>query len=229
MKRTAVVIGGGLAGLASAAELTTQLRGKGDWEVVLVERNRHLGGKMNVISEEGYSFDMGPTIITMPEIVSGIIRRSGRKVEDLLQLVRLDPQWRCFYEDGTVLDLRDDPRAFAADLDRQFPGQSAGRGYLEFLEFARRMYRLSEKVFFYKDLGGIGDMMRRPPTDAGVLGDALRMRLHSTVARTAQRSSREPHLAQLSDHFMQYIGSSPFLAPAILSLIAAAQGLWMRW
>ena len=96
MKRTAVVIGGGLAGLASAAELTTQLRGKGDWEVVLVERNRHLGGKMNVISEEGYSFDMGPTIITMPEIVSGIIRRSGRKVEDLLQLVRLDPQWRCF-------------------------------------------------------------------------------------------------------------------------------------
>jgi diapolycopene oxygenase len=229
MKRTAVVVGGGLAGLASAAELTTQLKGRDDWEVVLVERNRHLGGKMNVVSDQGFTFDMGPTIITMPEIVSGIIRRSGRRVEDLLELVRLDQQWRCFYEDGTVLDLRDDPNDFAADLDRQFPGRSAGRGYLEFLEFARRMYRLSEKVFFYKDLGGVGDMMRRPPTDAGVLGDALRMRMHSTVARTAQRSIREPHLAQLTDHFMQYIGSSPFLAPAILSLIASAQGDYGCW
>ena len=122
-------------------------------EVVIVEKNRHLGGKMNVMSEKGYHFDMGPTIITMPEVVSGIIRRSGRKVEDYLELIRLDPQWRCFYEDGTVLDLRDDPQQFAADLDRQFPEARPGRGYLEFLAYARRMYRLSEKVFFYKDIG----------------------------------------------------------------------------
>jgi phytoene desaturase len=227
MKRTIVVIGGGLAGLAAATELTTQLRGEG--EVIIVEKNRHLGGKMNVISERGYHFDMGPTIITMPEVVSGIIRRSGRKVEDYLKLIRLDPQWRCFYEDGTVLDLRDDPKQFAADLDRQFPEARPGRGYLEFLEYARRMYRLSEKVFFYKDLGGIGDMMRKPPTDAGLLGDVLRMRMHSTVARTSHRTVTEPHLAQLTEHFMQYIGSSPFLAPAILSLIASAQGDYGCW
>ena len=232
MKRTAVVIGGGLAGLAAATELTTQFRqsgGEAFGEVIIVEKNQHLGGKMNVLSEKGYQFDMGPTIITMPEIVSGIIRRSGRRVEDMLELVRLDPQWRCFYEDGTVLDLRDDPKAFAADLDRQFPDAKPGRGYLEFLEYARRMYRLSEKVFFYKDLGGILDMMRKPPSDAGVLGDALRMRMHSTVAGTAHRSITEPHLQQLSEHYLQYVGSSPFLAPAILSLIAAAQGDYGCW
>ena len=231
MKRTTVVIGGGLAGLAAATELTTQLRrgGNGDGEVIIVEKNRHLGGKMNVLSEKGYHFDMGPTIITMPEVVRGIIRRSGRRVEDYLELVRLDPQWRCFYEDGTVLDLRDNPEDFARDLDRQFPEAKPGRGYLEFLAYARRMYRLSEKVFFYKDLGGIGDMMRKPPTDAGLLGDVLRMRMHSTVARTSHRSIHEPHLAQLTEHFMQYIGSSPFLAPAILSLIASAQGDYGCW
>ena len=50
------------------------------------------------------------------------------------------------------------------------------------------MYRLSEKVFFYKDLGGIGDMMRKPPTEPGLLGDVLRMRMHSTVAKTQHRS-----------------------------------------
>ena len=230
MKRTAVVIGGGLAGLAAATELTTQFRRNGEsHEVIIVERNRHLGGKMNVLSEQGYQFDMGPTIITMPEIVRGIIRRSGREVSDYLNLVRLDPQWRCFYEDATVLDLRDNPQDFAADLDKQFPDAKPGRGYLEFLAYARRMYRLSEKVFFYKDIGGIGDMMRKPPTEAALLGDVLRMRMHSTVARTAHRSIQEPHLAQLTEHFMQYIGSSPFLAPAILSLIASAQGDYGCW
>jgi phytoene desaturase len=128
-----------------------------------------------------------------------------------------------------VLDLRDDPKVFAADLDRQFPDARPGKGYLEFLEYARRMYRLSEKVFFYKDLGGVLDMMRKPPGDAGVLGDALRMRMHSTVGRTAHNSIHEPHLAQLCEHFLQYVGSSPFLAPAILSLIAAAQGDYGCW
>ena len=233
MKRTAVVIGGGLAGLAAATELTTQFRSAGSGEsigeVILIEKNQHLGGKMNVFSEQQYHFDMGPTIITMPEIVRGIIRRSGRRVEDYLELVRLDPQWRCFFEDGVVLDLRDDPAVFAAELDRQFPSAKPGQGYLEFLQYARRMYRLSEKVFFYKDLGGILDMMRKPPKDAGVLGDALRMRMYSTVAGTAHRSITEPHLRQLSEHFLQYVGSSPFLSPAILSLIAAAQGDYGCW
>ena len=227
MKKRAIVIGGGLAGLAAATELTTQLGGEGD--VTIVEKNHHLGGKMNVLSEKGFTFDMGPTIITMPEVVRGIIRRSGRRVEDYLELIRLDPQWRCFYEDGTVLDLRDNPEDFARDLDRQFPAAKPGKGYLEFLAYARRMYRLSEKVFFYKDLGGIGDMMRKPPAEAGILGDVVRMRMHSTVARTQHRSIQEPHLQQLSEHFMQYVGSSPFLAPAILSLIASAQGDYGCW
>jgi phytoene desaturase len=221
----AVVIGGGLAGLAAAAELTTL-----GSRVTLVERNRHLGGKMNLLEQEGYRFDMGPTILTIPSVVRGIIERSGRRVDDYLTLVRLDPQWRCRFEDGTVIDLREDVDTMAAAMDRQFPGTGAGAGWRSFIEYSRRMYRLSEKVFFYKDLGGVGDLMRRPPTrEPGLLRDVLAMRIHSTMAATLHRHLREPHLAQLSEHFLQYVGSSPFLAPAILSLIAAAQvdeGCW---
>jgi phytoene dehydrogenase-like protein len=218
------IIGGGLAGLASAVELRTL-----GCRVTLVERNRHLGGKMNVLSEGGYSFDMGPTILTLPQVLRGIIRRSGRRVEDYITLVNLSPQWRCHYEDGVVIDLLADVRALGAALDRQFPAQRPGSGYAAFVEFSRRMMRLSEKVFFYKDLGGVMDLIKKPPKEPGVLRDALAMRMHSTVGATVAKSITEPHVRQMCEHFLQYVGSSPFLAPAILSLIASAQvdhGCW---
>jgi len=222
--RRAVVIGGGLAGLAAAVEMATH-----GLAVTIVERNAHLGGKMNVLSEGGFTFDMGPTIITLPQVLRGIIRRSGRRPEDYLDLVNLDPQWRCHYEDGTVLDLTADEAAMAARLDRQFPAHCPGAGYRRFVAYSRRMMRLSEKVFFYKDLGAVTDMMFDPPKDPGLLRDVLAMRMHSTVGATVHKEIAEPHLRQLCEHFLQYVGSSPFLAPAILSLIAAAQvdhGCW---
>lgn len=224
-RRTAVVIGGGLAGLSASVELATR-----GFDVTVIEKNDHLGGKMNLMEEGGYAFDMGPTILTIPDVLRGIIRRTGRKVEDYIDLVELDPQWRCFFEDGTVLDLRKDLDQMAKAMDEQFPDARPGAGWTRFIEYSRRMYRLSKHVFFYKDLGGIGDMIKNPPPrEPGLLGDVMSMRLHSTVAKTISKHVNEPHVAQMAEHFLQYVGSSPFLAPAILTLIAAAQvddGIW---
>ncbi len=214
-----IVIGGGLAGLSASVELASA-----GLRVTVLERNAHLGGKMNLLEEQGFSFDMGPTILTLPHVLRGIIKRSGRRVEDYITLVDLDPQWRCFYEDGVVIDLWKDVETFARRIDGQFPESRPGAGYRSFVEFSRRMYRLSESVFFYKNLSSIRDMMKSPPpADSGIMGDVMRMRLHSTVGRTIQKHISEPHVAQMCEHFLQYVGSSPFLSPAILSLIAAAQ------
>jgi len=225
MSAHAIVVGGGLAGLASAVELTTA-----GMRVTLVERNEHCGGKMNVLQAAGFRFDMGPTILTMPHVMRGIVARSGRDIEQYLSLVRLNPQWRCFYEDGTRIDLLENLAGMADSMDQQFPGTGSGQGWKHFIQWSRRMYQLSSKVFFYKDLGGIVDLMRKPPAnDLGLLGDVLAMRMHSTLARTAHRWIKEPHLRQLSEHFLQYVGSSPFLSPSILGLIASAQvdhGCW---
>lgn len=223
-QRGIVVVGAGLAGLAAAVELA----GKG-LPVTIVDANNHLGGKMNVLEEGGYTFDMGPTIITLPQVLKGIIQRAGRDPAEAIDLIDLDPQWRCFFDDGTRIDLRRDPQQFAREIDAQFPQAKPGAGFLKFLDFSRRMYRLSEKVFFYKDLGGIGDMIKKPPTEPGVARDALAMRLHSTVGATIEQMVPEPHVRQVCEHFLQYVGSSPFMAPAVLSLIGAAQldhGCW---
>jgi len=222
--RRIVVIGGGLAGLSAACELASN-----GLQVTIVEKNNHLGGKMNVLEQDVFVFDMGPTIITMPQVFRGILRRAGKNPADYCELVALDPQWRCFYEDGQVLDLKQDPREMARALDSQFPNTNAGEGFLKFLEFSRRMFGLSEKVFFYKDLGSAFDMMKKPPSDPSIMFDAMAMRMHDTMGGTAGKHIREPHMLQLCEHFLQYVGSSPFLAPAILSLIASAQvdhGCW---
>lgn len=232
-KQNVVIVGGGLAGLAASVELAAR-----GLLVTIVEQNRHLGGKMNVLSldhPEGagrgrFTFDMGPTIITMPQVLTGIVKRAGRNHRDYLRLIDLNPQWRCFFQDGTKIDLLRDPQTMAAALDRQFPAERPGAGYLSFIKFARRMFGLSEQVFFFKDVGSVGDLMRASPLkDPKLLGDVLAMRMHSTMAATAHKHIAEPHVRQVVEHFLQYVGSSPFLAPAILSLIAAAQtdhGCW---
>lgn len=220
----AVVVGAGLAGLASAVEMASN-----GVRVTLIDANTHLGGKMNLHEAAGFTFDMGPTIITLPNVFRGIIERSGRKPADYCELVDLDPQWRCFFEDGTVVDLRRDAEVFARQIDQQFPQTKPGEGYKKFVDWSRRMFRLSEKVFFFNDLGSVGDMMKRPPNDPGMLGDVMAMRMHSTVAATIEKFIPQPHIRQICEHYLQYVGSSPFLAPAILGLIAAAQtdnGCW---
>ncbi len=94
------VIGGGLGGLASACTLAAR-----GYDVVLFEKNPWLGGKAAVLAEGGFRFDMGPTILLMPSVLERIFAEAGRNLKDELDLIRLDPQWRSFFMDGSVLDL----------------------------------------------------------------------------------------------------------------------------
>ena len=99
MKRVGVV-GGGLGGLASACVLAAR-----GYEVLLLERNGWLGGKAAVLESQGFRFDMGPTILTLPSVLDRIFREAGRDPAEMLDLVRVDPQWRSFFDDGSTLDL----------------------------------------------------------------------------------------------------------------------------
>src|SRR5277367_5309640 len=106
------VIGGGLGGLAAACTLAA--RGHA---VTLLERNPWLGGKAAVLESHGFRFDMGPTILTLPSVLRKIFAEAGRDMEAELPMVHLDPQWRCFFSDGSRLDLTKDVSAMAAALD----------------------------------------------------------------------------------------------------------------
>ncbi|KAA0676337.1 phytoene desaturase family protein [Azospirillum brasilense] len=219
------VIGGGLGGLASAVVLAA--RGH---KVVLLEKNGWVGGKAAVLEEGGFRFDMGPTILTVPRVLHRILAEAGCDLDHELELVRLEPQWRCFFDDGTVLDLSENIGAMAADLDRLTPGRGAGEGYRRFQALSERLHGISERFFFWKSVEDLGDTLKlRDSMNASTLSDVLALRMGSTVAGTIRSHVPDARAAQMLDHFTQYVGSSPYGSPAVLCAIAHMQtndGVW---
>ncbi|NDC63659.1 MAG: FAD-dependent oxidoreductase, partial [Planctomycetia bacterium] len=220
-----VVIGGGLGGLAAACTLAAR-----GYPVTLCDKNAWVGGKAAVLAERGFRFDMGPTILTIPRVLKRIFAEAGRELETSLDLVPLDPQWRSFFTDGTSLDLVADVNRMRAALDAYAPGSGSGDGYVQFMELARRLHRLSDDFFFWRSVGGLRDMFdpRRAMTLA-LVKEVMGMRPGHSVAGTVRAFVGDERAAQMLDHFTQYVGSAPDASPAVLCGIAHMQsndGVW---
>lgn len=225
------VIGSGLAGLAAAATLAA--RGH---RVSVFETNDYLGGKAAVLHTRTgtgeFRFDMGPTILTMPRTLRRVFAEADRKLEDYCELVKLNPQWRCFFEGGSQLDLREGVEQMGRALSAFVAsgGDRAAARYADFIRYAQRLHDISERFFFWKPIGGIGDMFdAKGSMSLDTLGDVLSMRMGRSVAGTIRKYIDDDRVSQMLDHFTQYVGSSPFGSPAILCGIASMQvneGVW---
>jgi diapolycopene oxygenase len=217
------VIGSGLGGLSAACTLAAR-----GYQVEVFEKNPWLGGKAAVLQEEGFRFDMGPTILIQPSVLRRIFCEAGRTMSDYLEMVRLDPQWRCFFDDGTVLDLKDDVHEMAASLEGREP--ELGTRFSEFMALSERLHNISDKFFFWKSVGSMRDTFDIGGSfQIGVLKDVLSMRLGQSVSGTIRELIKDPRVAQMLDHYVQYVGSSPDNSPAILCSIGhmqAEQGIW---
>ncbi len=219
------VIGGGLGGLAAAC--VAAARGH---DVVLFDKNDWAGGKAALLDEQGFRFDMGPTILTVPSVLQRIFAEAGRRLSDHLDLVRLDPQWRCFFDDGSRIDLLQDVDSMASVMDAFAPATNAGPGYRAFQELAARLHGISERFFFWKSVEDLTDTMDlKSNFHPSTLRDVLALRMGSSVASTIRGKVKDERLAQMLDHFTQYVGSSPYGSPAVLCAIGhmqAAEGIW---
>jgi len=217
------IIGGGLGGLAAACTLAA--RGH---KVTLFEKNPWLGGKAAVLEEGGFRFDMGPTILTMPRVLERIFAEAGRNLSDYLTLVRLDPQWRCFYDDGTVLDLGNDPRDSRKAIGALSPRDA--KGFDDFMAVAKRLADVSDRFFFWKSVEDLKDTMDlKANMSLETLSDVMALRMHRTVAGQIKKNVADPRVRQMLEHFIQYVGSSPLASPAVLCGIAQMQsgeGVW---
>jgi diapolycopene oxygenase len=217
------VIGSGLGGLAAAAVLAAR-----GYQVEVFEKNAWLGGKAAQLEGEGFRFDMGPTILIRPSVLRRIFGEAGRVLEDYIPMERLDPQWRCFFEDGLVLDLEDNLGAMATSLDKLKPGM--GEGFLKFQELSEQLHEISNKFFFWKPVGSMMDTFDlKGSFSIQVLKDVMKMRLGQTVGGVIREYIPDARVAQMLDHYTQYVGSNPDASPAILCAIGHMQseeGIW---
>jgi phytoene desaturase len=217
-ERHGVIIGGGIGGLSAAI----RLRAAG-WRVTLLEQGGALGGKMGEIRADGYRWDTGPSVITMRHVFEDLFAAAGRRLDDYLTLLPVDPLTRYLYPDGTRLDIRRDLAETIAQIAQIADDPRDAEGYLAFLAYAARIHRVTGDKFIYHDPPTLWKLARTPLRDMPAV-DPLR-----TMDAAARSFVRSPKLRQLLGRFATYVGASPYLAPATLNVIAHVEltgGVW---
>lgn len=212
--RRVVVVGGGVGGLATAI----RLQAAGGHAVEVIERNEVAGGKLGVHRRDGFSFDTGPSLITLPHVIDDLFRVGGTSLADELDLVRLDPQFTYHWPDGTSWAVRDDP----AKTDPP-PGGSDGLG--RFLAAAGEIWDVSERTFFAGPMSGPMSLLRRMRSPR----DLLAIRPGRTLNGFARAHLGDGPLAQWAGRYATYSGSSPYRAPAALACIPAIESRYGCW
>ena len=213
----AIVIGAGLGGLAAALRLA--VRG---WDVAVYEQGTTVGGKMNRWTCNGFQFDTGPSLITMPWVFSGLFESIGAHMDDHVQLRRVDPLARYVFDDNVRFQVSAGLPEWLETLRTLDPRDK--QGFLRLMGLGARIYRLSIHTFFRRS-------PLEPPDRAAI--SALRhlplRHAWGRYDRTIRSLFKDPHLRRMYERFPTYVGSSPYRIPATLTIIPFLEHAFGGW
>lgn len=204
------VIGAGFGGLSAAIRLA-----HAGYEVTVYDRQEHIGGKAGSIREGGYRFDTGPSLVTMREIFAQLFEEVGRRLEDYIDFVPLDPICSYFFDDGSRLAARGQPEDFALEVEAA--AEDSAQTVLSYLDYSRGIYEKTSELFLWNSLHRLSTYLK-PAVWKGVFS---RGRLDAQRSMDAANRSffRDPRLVQLFDRYATYNGSDPYQVPATLNII----------
>ncbi len=147
-----IIVGAGIGGLSAAIRLAAQ-----GYRVSVLERQAKVGGKLNHVEMNGFSFDTGPSLITMPYVLQDLFQSAQRRMEDYIDLMSLDITCRYFYHDGLVLNAWRDSERLAEEFAHLNPHD--GEAFYRFLDYARNIYQAAADPFLYHSLGSPVDVL----------------------------------------------------------------------
>ncbi len=216
-KPTAIVIGAGIGGIASAARLA-----RNGFSVTVLEKNEAPGGRAGQILRDGHRFDLGPTLFLMPEVWEETYAALGEDLHAHLDLRRIDPTYTVHFEDGLRLRLTSNLGEMQSQLERIDP--TAFTGFLNYIAEGARHYKVSLERFVGRNFRNLGEYFS--PANLPLLFQLKALQKHYA---NAGRFFRDERLKAAFTFQNMYLGLSPYEAPATYSLLQyteLAEGVW---
>ena len=209
-----IVIGSGFGGLSAAIRL--QATGH---QVTIVEKRDKPGGRAYVYEQDGFKFDGGPTIITAPWLIDEMFEIAGKKTNDYVNLVKIDPFYNIRFPDGTVFNYNDDTENLYAQIRKFDP--DAVEGYKKFASDLGEIYRVGFELID-QPFQTWGDMLR-------VVPQMIKLRSDRSVYQFASKYFKDERLRQAFSFHPLLIGGNPYQATSIYSMIHRLEqefGVW---
>jgi phytoene desaturase len=206
----AIVIGSGIAGLATANRLQAS-----GFQVIVFEANSYPGGKLTAFQQGNYRFDAGPSLFTMPAFLDDVFHAAGRNPRDYYQYQKLDTACHYFFEDGKRLTAYADAKRFSSEVSSQLGVN--GKVVEKYLSLSGELYNSVGKIFLEKPLNRFGTWASSSVVRA--LLKIPKMGLFSSLDKFNKKHIQDHRLIQLFNRYATYNGSDPYRAPGILSTI----------
>lgn len=214
-----VVIGAGVGGLATAARLAV----KGH-TVTIVEQANRVGGKLHTYRRSGYAFDTGPSLFTLPAVYRDLFLKTGKSLEESVDLQAVEPAFRYHFSDGTELLLPGVDPARCANAIAECMGEQAGNQWRDFMQRAGEMWRITRQPFLQSPLNGFASLLPLAnPKDVATIAP------FTTLRKLATKTFTDPRLITLVDRYATYTGSDPRKAPAVLATVPYIEQLFGVW
>ena len=216
MKRKSIVIGAGFAGLSAASFLA-----KAGWDVTVLEKHNQPGGRARQFIAEGFTFDMGPSWYWMPDVFERFFNQFGKKVSDYYELIRLDPSYRIYWDDGPV-DIPADFASFQQLFESIEPG--SGHKLEQYLQEAAYKYQVGINKLVFKPGQSLIEFL-----DKDLISGLFRLDVFNSIKTHVAKHFSNPKLKELMEFPVLFLGALPEDTPALYSLMNYADikgGTW---
>lgn len=209
VEKNIAVIGGGLGGLSAAIRLAAN-----GFNVDLYEQNSMCGGKANQISDGGFRFDTGPSLLTMPFVLNELFESAGEKLGDHLEISPLDILCKYFYPDGTIINGFSNSEKFGKEIEKKTTDTL--QSLKQYLKYAENIYSLASDLFLFDEFS-FKNLFSRSAIKT--LLQIKKIDPFRTMHTANNKFFRDGKTIQLFDRYATYNGSNPYLAPATLNII----------